>query len=167
MSVKELERLEKNIDRLKDQLAGKRDILVTIAPEEKVRIKQQIEDLRLEIRDFESEKWELIAEMSQGISVSEAEAETLIAEILENEGQIVTRSETQAPPEVIALLKKILDKLNEPAPNAAAKLKGVISSFPPFVGVSYEAELDTEQTLRKYFPTFRRWGGEFLERVKK
>ena len=133
MSAKELERLEKGIDRLKDQLDGARNALITIEQSQKVRIKQQIEDLRLEIRELESEKWDLIAEMSQEISVSEAEAETLIAEIVENEGQIITNSEMQAPPEVLALLQKILDKLNEPTPNAAAKLKGVISSFPPFV----------------------------------
>ncbi|MGB2926024.1 MAG: hypothetical protein WBB82_12040 [Limnothrix sp.] len=132
MSANELENLDKSIDRLKAQLAGKRNTLVTIAPEEETRIKQQIDDLREKIRDFEQEKWELIVEMSHDISVSEEEAETIIAEIVENEGQIVVNSPTQAPPDILALLQQILDKLNEPAPNAAAKLKGVISSFPPF-----------------------------------
>ncbi|OKH10926.1 hypothetical protein [[Limnothrix rosea] IAM M-220] len=167
MSAKELERLEKSVDRLKDQLAGKRNTLVTIAPEEKIRIRQQIEDLRVEIREFEQEKWALIAEMSNDISVSEKEAETIVAEIIENEGAIVANAPSQTPPAILALLHQILDKLNEPDPTAAAKLKGVISSFPPFVSVSYEAELDTEQTLRKYFPTFRRWSREVVERVKK
>ncbi len=57
MSTSELQNLEKNIQRLKEQLAGKRDTLTTIAPEEKVRIGQQLEDLRLEIRELEREKW--------------------------------------------------------------------------------------------------------------
>ena len=44
MATDELQNLEDNIQRLKQQLAGKRNTLVTIAPEEQVRIKQQIED---------------------------------------------------------------------------------------------------------------------------
>jgi len=57
MATDELQNLEDNIQRLKQQLAGKRNTLVTIAPEEQVRIKQQIEDLRRLIRDFEREKY--------------------------------------------------------------------------------------------------------------
>jgi hypothetical protein len=53
MATDELQNLEENIQRLKQQLAGKRNTLVTIAPEEQVRIEQQIEDLRRQIRDFE------------------------------------------------------------------------------------------------------------------
>ncbi|MFM6513582.1 MAG: tetratricopeptide repeat protein [Microcystis panniformis] len=68
MSAGELQNLDKNIQRLKEQLAGKRDTLVTIAPEEQVRIKQQIEDLRRQIRNFEREKWDLIASESQEAS---------------------------------------------------------------------------------------------------
>jgi predicted nucleic acid-binding Zn-ribbon protein len=65
MATDELQNLEENIQRLKQQLAGKRNTLVTIAPEEQVRIEQQIEDLRRKIRDFEREKWDLIASDSQ------------------------------------------------------------------------------------------------------
>jgi regulator of replication initiation timing len=53
MATDELQNLEENIQRLKQQLAGKRNTLVTIAPEEEVRIEQQLEDLRRQIRDFE------------------------------------------------------------------------------------------------------------------
>ena len=53
MAPDELQNLEDNIQCLKQQLAGKRNTLVTIAPEEQVRIEQQIEDLRRQIRDFE------------------------------------------------------------------------------------------------------------------
>ncbi|BAG04226.1 hypothetical protein [Microcystis aeruginosa] len=58
MSAAELKNLDKNIARLKEQLANKRDTLVTIAPEEKMRLKQQIEDLRKQIRDLEREQWQ-------------------------------------------------------------------------------------------------------------
>jgi len=69
MATDELQNLEDNIQRLKQQLAGKRNTLVTIAPEEQVRIKQQIEDLRRLIRDFEREKWDLVASDSQEASL--------------------------------------------------------------------------------------------------
>jgi len=80
MSAGELQNLDKNIQRLKEQLAGKRDILVTIGPEEQVRIKQQIEDLRRLIRDFEREKWDLVASDSQEASFPDAEV--MVAEIV-------------------------------------------------------------------------------------
>ena len=38
MAPDELQNLEDNIQRLKQQLAGKRNTLVTIAPEEKVKL---------------------------------------------------------------------------------------------------------------------------------
>ncbi|MGB2927216.1 MAG: hypothetical protein WBB82_18095 [Limnothrix sp.] len=167
MSAKELARLDKSIERLKDQLAHKRDTLVTIAPEEKARIKQQIEDLRTEIRDFEREKWELLAQLTEDLSISNEEAETIVAEIVTTEGAIIASPPTGTPPEVLTLLQRILDKLSEPESNAAAKLKGAFSTFPPFIGITYEAELDTEQTLRRYFPTFRQWARGLTERLKK
>jgi hypothetical protein len=167
MSLKELARLDKNIERLKDQLAHKRDTLVTIAPEDKVRIKQQIEDVRSEIRDFEQERWELLAQLTEDFPISNEEAETIVAEILTTEGAMVASPPTGTPPEILALLRQILAKLDEPESNAAAKLKGAISTFPPFIGITYEAELDTEQTLRRYFPTFRQWAREIVEHLKK
>lgn len=81
MSAGELQNLDKNIQRLQEQLAGKRDTLVTIAPEEQVRIKQQIEDLRQKIRDFEREKWDLIASESQEASFPDAEVMVLEAKL--------------------------------------------------------------------------------------
>jgi hypothetical protein len=56
--------------------------------------------------------------------------------------------------EIMEYLQKILAKVEEPGPTASAKLKTVISSIPPFIGISYEAELDTENFLNRYFPTF-------------
>ncbi|MEB3180856.1 MAG: hypothetical protein VKL59_17770 [Nostocaceae cyanobacterium] len=53
-------------------------------------------------------------------------------------------------------MTQIEDKLNEPGVTADAKLKGTLSIFPPFIGLSYEAQLDTENFCRKYFPTFTR-----------
>jgi HEAT repeat protein len=46
--------LQKNLQRLYDQLAGKENALVTAPPEDKVRIRQQIEDLKAEIQTLEA-----------------------------------------------------------------------------------------------------------------
>ena len=166
MSAGELQNLDKNIQRLKEQLAGKRDILVTIAPEEQVRIKQQIEDLRRLIRDFEREKWDLIASESQETSFPDAEV--MVAEIVTE----LTAITKEPPPElasaqILELLNQILAKLNQPERSAAAKLKAAISTIPPFVSLTYEAELDTESTFRRYFPTLNRAITGVKNRLKK
>ena len=167
MSASELQRLEKSIQRLRQQLAGKRDTLATIAPEEKERIKQQIEDLREEIRNFEQQKEECITKMKASISITDIEVQPIIAEIVTEVEAIAIQPPDDIPEVVLTLLQQILAKLNEPGLPAAAKLKGAISTLPPFVSLTYEAELDTENTFRKYFPTFSRWLREVKERLKK
>ena len=162
MSAKDLERLEKNIDRLREQIAGAQDAFVLAERLDKPRIKQVIGTLREELRDFEQEKWELIAQITD---IANDEAEAVVADLVAEGESIATN-----PPDdvlVLDLLQKILGKLNEPDKNAAAKLKGAISLFPPFVSVICEAELDTENTVRKYFPTFSRWTKEAVDRLKK
>ena len=166
MATDELQNLDKNIQRLKEQLAGKRDILVIIGPEEQVRIKQQIEDLRRLIRDFEREKWDLIASESQEASFPDAEV--MVAEIVTE----LTAITKEPPPElasvqILELLNQILAKLNQPERSAAAKLKAAISTIPPFVSLTYEAELDTESTFKRYFPTFNRVIAGVKNRLKK
>lgn len=134
--------VEKSITRLKRQLSEKQNTLVTIAPEEKERIRQQIEDLREQIQSFEAEKWQILAEQAESLEIPEAEAEVAVTEIV----AAVTQLETQPvpyPDEVMQILQQIRDRLNEPGPSAAGKLKGVVSTFPPFVQVTYEAEIDT------------------------
>ncbi|MCA2658806.1 MAG: hypothetical protein IM496_09910 [Microcystis sp. M049S2] len=134
MATDELQNLDKNIQRLKQQLAGKRDTLVKIAPEEEVRIKQQIEDLRRKIRYFEREKWDLIASDSQEASFPDAEV--MVAEIVTELTAITTEPPDQlASPQILELLNQILAKLNQPERLAAAKLKASLSTIPPFVSL--------------------------------
>jgi len=134
MATDELQNLDKNIQRLKQQLAGKRDTLVKIAPEEEVRIKQQIEDLRRKIRYFEREKWDLIASDSQEASFPDAEV--MVAEIVTELTAITTEPPDQlASPQILELLNQILAKLNQPERSAAAKLKASLSTIPPFVSL--------------------------------
>ena len=166
MSAGELQNLDKNIQRLKEQLAGKRDILVTIGPEEQVRIKQQIEDLRRLIRDFEREKWDLVASESQEASFPDAEV--MVAEIVTELTAITKEPPSElASAQILELLNQILAKLNQPERSAAAKLKAAISTIPPFVSLTYEAELDTESTFKRYFPTFNRAIAGVKNRLKK
>ena len=163
MSAKDLEQLEDDIKLLRDQLAGKRRTLVTIAPEEQVRIEQQIGELRKKIRNFEQEKWDLIAQLTSTSDIANDEAEAIVAEIVAD----VANPPDDVSADILALLQNILAKLNEPDKNAAAKLKGAISLFPPFVSVIYEAELDTESTVRKYLPTFSKLTDKVRDRLKK
>jgi ABC-type Zn uptake system ZnuABC Zn-binding protein ZnuA len=166
MSAAEFKSLDKNIDRLKAQLANKRDTLVTIAPEEKVRLQQQIEDLREQIRDLEQEQWQLISQMTGDLTITNEEAEPIVAELV-TEVESVKKQPDQFSPEILELLQQILAKLNAPNTPAAAKLKAAISTLPPFVSLTYEAELDTESTFRTYFPTFNRYLKGVKERLKK
>ncbi len=167
MSIESLDQLEEDIKLLYGQLAGKRRTLVTIAPEEQVRIEQQIGELRKKIRNFEQQKWDLLVEIAKGEAIADDEAQIIIAEIVSEEGAIAANPPDDASAEILALLDKILGKLNEPDKPAAAKLKGAISALPPFVSLTYEADLDTENTVRKYFPTFSRWTKELVSRLKK
>jgi hypothetical protein len=167
MSAKDLERLEKNIERLREQIAGAQDAFVLAERIDKPRIKQVIAALREEMRDLEQEKWDRIVEVAKDEIIADDKAQALIAEIVEVEGEIVSNPPADASATILALLQKILTKLNEQDKTAAAKLKGAISLLPPFVSVIYEAELDTENTVRKYFPTFSRWTKEAVDRLKK
>jgi predicted nucleic acid-binding Zn-ribbon protein len=60
-----LQQLLKDIDRLEAQRSGKENTLVTIAPEEKVRIEQQIDDLKEQMARKRREFWEALAERLQ------------------------------------------------------------------------------------------------------
>jgi DNA repair exonuclease SbcCD ATPase subunit len=157
MSSERLRQVEKSLTRFRDQLAGKEDALTTIAPEERVRIKQQITDLKAEMRPFEEEYWQILANESATTAISEPvpEVEIVVAEIIKQAGQLQTSQEYSD--EVLEWLQQIHAEVSKPGEPAAAKLKGVLSLLPPFVNLSYEAELDTEPFLQRHFPTFRRW----------
>ena len=155
MSSDRLRQVERNLTRLRQQLAGKEDTLTTIAPEEQVRIQQQIDDLKAKMQPFEKEYWQILADESATVAISEPAPEVVVAEIVEQAGQLQTSQ--QYPDEVLEWLQKIHAEVSKPGAPAAAKLKGALSLLPPFVNVSYEAELDTENFLRTNFPTFTEW----------
>ena len=155
MSNDRLNQIEKNLKRLREQLAGKEDTLTTIAPEERVRIKQQISDLKTEVQPFEEEYWQILKEQAAIAEVTDSEAQVVIAEIVERVEYL--QNESQYSPEILDLLQEIYAEVSKPETSAAAKLKGALSLMPPFVSLSYEAEIDIESFLRTHFPTFRGW----------
>jgi len=155
MSRERLRQVERNLKRLRQQLAGKEDTLITIAPEEQVRIQQQIDDLKAKMQPFEEEYWHILADESEAVAISEPAPEVVVAEIVEQAGQLQTSQEYSD--EVLAWLEKIHAEVSQPGTPTAAKLKGALSLMPPFVNLSYEAELDIENFLRKHFPTFTKW----------
>ena len=126
-----LPQVEKALKRLRDQLANKEDTLVTIAPEEKIRIKQQIDDLKAEIKPFEIEYWQILAQESEGEAIAEPEAEVIVAEIVESVDRIAVQQ--NYPAEIMPILLELRDKLNQPETPAAIKVKWVLSAIPPFV----------------------------------
>ena len=159
MNKNRLNEIESHLELLYEQRREKEEAIIVAARGDKTILKQQ---LRLEIlkpiRDYEQEYWQIIAGQSNLVQISEADAEVVIAEFVEGVGQL--RGENA---EVIEYLQKILAKVEEPGPTAAAKLKAVVSSIPPFVGISYEAELDTENFLNRHFPTLMK----AVQRLKK
>ena len=156
MSIERLRQLESNLALLREQLAGLEKAKTLSPLEDKVRLGQRIEELRQEIRPIELEYWQTAANSAAQLEIPEAEAEVAIGEMVEAVTQLEVHPIPSYSPEILQLLREIRDKLNAPGSPAAAKLKGVISSVPPFIGLSYEAELDTENFFRTYFPTFTR-----------
>ena len=155
MSSDRLSQLEKILSDYREILHGQELALVTTPDEDKVRIKLKMSKTKNEMRPFEEEYWSILSKQSSSIEIPEQEAEIVIAEIVKGTNAIELEASSY-PPEVLTILREIRDKLNQPENSASAKLKGIISSFPPFVGISYEAELDTEKFLVRHFPTFIR-----------
>ncbi|WP_249268094.1 hypothetical protein RVR34_28445 [Microcystis aeruginosa FBCC-A68] len=103
MATDELQNLEDNIQRLKQQLAGIRDAWTGARPEDKVLLQQRINDKRIEIKKLEREKWDLIASESQESSFPDAEV--MVAEIVTE----LTAITTEPPPELASA--QILESL--------------------------------------------------------
>ncbi|MEW6492312.1 MAG: hypothetical protein AB1589_07320 [Cyanobacteriota bacterium] len=155
MSSDHLRQVEENLELLREQLGGKDKAKILAPLEEQVRINQQIRELRKQIRQYEEEYWQILAHESATVAIPEPAPDFVVAEIVKQAGQL--QASQQYSDEVLEWLQKIYAEVSKPGTPAAAKLKGVLSLMPPFVNVSYEAELDTESFLRKHFPTFRTW----------
>ena len=157
-----IKQIEKNLTQLREQVSGKEDTLITIAPEERVRIKQQIKELKLEMKPFEEEYWQILAERSIQEEISEPEAKVVVSELISKVGELKTSD--KYPDEVLQMLQRIHLEVSKPGVTAAAKLKGALSMFPPFISLGYEAEIDTESFFRTHLPTFTKWYKAFAKK---
>lgn len=149
-----LRQLDTSLETLREQLGGMEETYTLSPLEEQTRIKLRIKKLKTQIHEFEVEYWQTLAQESNQLEIAEPEAEVAIAEIVENVTQIEAQPPATYSAEMLQILREIRDKLNQPGTSATAKVKSVISSVPPFIGLSVETELDTEAFFRKNFPTF-------------
>lgn len=131
------------------------DLAMTTSIFEKTAIKQKIREQVLpEIRKYEAEYWDVLAQEARSCVVEEVDASHAIVEVVREVEQIENQSSTNYPDELMPLLLDIRDKLNEPGQPAAAKLKAALPLVPGIV--SYEVELDTESSLRRAVEPIKR-----------
>lgn len=156
-----LSELEKLLNSLYEQrYALEEGALMTSDDEKRIQNEQKIRDkIRPQIQKYEEEYLQQLKQRAVRLTFGEEDAEAVI-DVVAQEVARVERKVNTYPDEyqdqIIQLLQEIKTKLEAPQPTAAAKLKGILSSIPPFIGISYEAEIDTENFLRQHFPTFTR-----------
>lgn len=150
-----LAQIQENLNDLYEQLGGKERALIRAPEEEKTRIRQQIRDLNKHIHQCGEDYLERLQQESAYLEFDETDAQAVIDVV----AQEVTRIESNAstyPDELIQQVREIRTILEQPATPAALKIKPVISLLPPGIGLAIEGELDTENFLRRNFPTFMR-----------
>ncbi len=156
MPINRLSQIEKKLKLLREHKNTFEQQTILTTGLAKAQTNQYLrEEIQPQIREYEEEYWEVIAQQMKVVEIPELKAEVIVAEIIEEVGQM--EAQRQYPDEVIQMLQEIRDKLNQPGLTAAIKLKGVILTIPPFVGISYEGELDTDYFLGQHFPTFQKW----------
>lgn len=133
-----------------------RDLAMTVDPFAKNAIKLRVrEEVLPEIRKYEKEYWRLLAQGANldCYQITEADANNAITEVVQEVDQIEASYNEVYPRDLMLLLLEIRDKLNEPGRPAAAKMKLAVPLIPGVL--AYEAELDTEITLKKLFQSVR------------
>jgi hypothetical protein len=159
MSTDRLSHLQNLIQGYYEQLEGKENTLLTIEGGERVRIEQQIRQLKKEIAKVEREYWAYWGvKGGNQLEISDADAEVINTEIVAEVQMLAFDPSVQQHQELVKLLDDIKVELNKPAAPAAGKLKTAIHLIPGFL--SYEMELDTEGLLRRIFPMFAKLGGK-------
>ncbi|MCY7332920.1 MAG: hypothetical protein LH649_09730, partial [Pseudanabaena sp. CAN_BIN31] len=151
-----LTQIEFLLQSLREQKFASEKESIFIGALDKTKAEQRLKsEIIPRIKELQQEYWQILSQPGF-IEFSDQEANVVLAEVVK-ECNSIELKESVYPSEELTLLTEIRDKLNQNDKTAAAKLKGIISSIPPFIGVSYEAEIDTENFLTKYFPTFTRF----------
>lgn len=105
------------------------------------------------VRAYEAEYWQQLAEKANFYEPEEVDASNAIVEV-QAEVVRVIESQPNVNNELMQKVQEMLDKLNEPGTPAAAKAKLALPLIPGIV--SYEVELDTENSLRRVFEPIKR-----------
>lgn len=93
---------------------------------------------------------------SEQLEISGTEAEVVIGEIVAGVTQLEAQPLNPEFAEMLQILRELRDKSKEPGKPAALKVKGMISTFPPFISVFIEPDLDIEAFCHTHLPTFTR-----------
>lgn len=141
--------IQGNLGELYEQLAGEERALIHAEEAGRVRIQQQIRATRELIQNFEQEFVQKLSQRIKREEMPELLAEEVITELVD-EIEILKNLEKQENIQV--LLQQILAELQKPEKTASAKLKVALPIIPNLV--SYELEGDTENVMRRLFPTF-------------
>lgn len=147
--------LEENLKLLREQQAAlERDAL--FSPEfQKTQAEQRLRVvIKPKIQEYEQEYQQILAAMSEKLEISEPDAQAVIAEIVEGVTQLEAQPANPEVAEMLQILRELRDKSQQPGKTATLKVKGMISTFPPFVGVFIEPEFALEAIGQKYLPTF-------------
>lgn len=158
MTIDRLSHLQALIKDYYEQLAGKEAALKNIEPAEKVRIEQQIRDVKKDIAKIQGEYWLLLKSQTAHLDITDADADIVTAEIIQEVEILEYQPTVQSNAELVKLLAEIKAELTKPGIPGSGKLKAAIPLLPGFL--SYELELDTEGLLRRLFPTFSKLAGK-------
>lgn len=157
MKSDRLSHIEKQLAMLHEQQDALEQEVLLYSGLPKVRAGQQIEEeIRPKILKYEQEYGQILMAASERLEITEPEAETVIAEFVKGVHQLETQPTNPQLAELLDILRELRDKANEPDKPATLKVKGIISTFPPFVGLFIEPEIDAENFWRQHFPTFTR-----------
>ncbi len=133
----------------------------TASVREEFDIEGDIPKIRKVIRNYEAEYWALLAKETYSYAVEENEASSALLDV---EAQVVRVIESQPNlnGELMQKLQAILNKLNEPETPIAAKAMLTLPLIPGIL--SYEVELDTENSLKRAFDPIKKLYKRALEK---
>jgi len=155
MNSDRLTQIEKNLTILHKQKAALEEEALLYSGLPKIRADQQIQqEVNPKIQTYEQERQQILADAAEQLQISEPEAEIIVGEIVTGVTQLDAQPLSPELAELRSLLQTLLDRLNEPSETASLSVKGMISTFPPFVGVFIEPEIDIKAFCQQHLPTF-------------
>jgi hypothetical protein len=158
MTIDRLSDLQDLMEGYYEDLKCKEIALRDIEASEKARIERQIRPIKQKIAEIQGEYLILLKSQTAQLDITEADAEIVTAEIIQEVEILQYKPTVQSNAELVKLLTEIKAELTKPGTPGSGKLKAAIPLLPGFL--SYELELDTEGLLRRLFPTFSRLAGK-------